>query len=285
MFKKKEKKEAQPQYYTSKTGMPTYNYKVYYMSAKEKLAYSLLCFAIGAIIGYLFYGGIGKDEYGQATTLTYILNVAISGIVGFVGAKVFVPVIRDNIRDKKKSVLRKQFRDLLEGVTTSLGAGNNVTNSFQAAYEDLKLQYEPDAYIIKELEIILSGMVSNFPIEDMLYDFGERSGEKDIQNFAEVFRVCYRKGGNIRDVIAKTNSVISKKMEINEEIETMISGSKLNQNILVVMPIILIGVIKLMSPEFAQNFVTGAGLVSTTVAVICFIVSYFVGRKIMNIKL
>ncbi len=289
IFKKDDKTEEklppEPQHYLSATNVPTYNYKVYYMSKKEKIIYSAIAFVIGAVIGYLFYGGIGKDDYGNPTILTWILNIAIPALVGFIFAKIFIPMRTKQIIDKQQRVLRKQFRDFLETITTSLGAGNNVVSAFQSAHDDLGTQYDEGSYILNELKIILDGLNNNIAIEDMLMDFGERSGVRDICNFATVFQVCYRKGGNIREVIAKTHAVISKKMEINEEIETMVSGSKMNQYILLVMPIILITLIKTMSPEFSGNFVTPTGIASTTVAIGCFVGAYLFGQKIMNIKL
>ena len=76
---KKQKKQIEPQYYHSATNIPTYNYKVYHMPMVEKVIYFLLAFAVGAAVGYLFYGGIGKDEFGNPTLLTWILDISISG--------------------------------------------------------------------------------------------------------------------------------------------------------------------------------------------------------------
>ncbi len=284
IFKKKEKTILEPQYYQSATNMQTYNYKVYYMSLWEKILYFLLAFAVGAAVGYLFYGGIGKDEYGQPTMLTYVLNITISTIVGLIAGKLFLPIRTEQIIKKQKSKLNTQFRDMLEALSTSLGAGKNVMDSFRSAYEDLKIQYEEDAYIVKELEIILSGMANNIDIEDILEDFGLRSGNEDIVSFANVFQICYRKGGNIKDTIRTTYTILNDKMEINEEIETIVTSNKTEQNIMIVMPIALIGVIKMMGPDFAENFVTPTGIASTTIAIVLFAASYFVGRKILEIK-
>lgn len=86
MFFKKNKKEKEPQYYTSATNMPVLNYKVYYMSKLEKSMYFLLAFLVGAAVGYLFYGGLAKDEYGNATMATYILDFIVCvGVGGFAG--------------------------------------------------------------------------------------------------------------------------------------------------------------------------------------------------------
>lgn len=281
---KKEKKEMEPQYYLSATNIPTYNYKVYYMKPTEKLLYFLIAFAVGAIVGYLFYGGIGKDEFGEPTMLTYILNVVISCSVGIAAGIMFLPIRTKQIIAKKQSVLKLQFRDMLESLTTSLGAGKNVTDSFKTIYDDLKVQYEEDAYILKELEIIISGMANNIDVEDILEDFGRRSGIGDIESFANVFRICYRKGGNIKDTIRSTHEILSDKMEIAEDIETVVTGSKNEQNIMVVMPILLIGMIKLMSEDFANNFTTPTGIISTTIAIGMFVASYFIGKAVLNIK-
>ena len=282
--KQKEKKVVEPQYYVSATNLPTYNYKVYHMSPAEKVLYFLIAFIVGAAVGYLFYGGIGKDEFNQPTTTTYVLNISISTIVGLIAGKLFVPVRVQQIIDKQKRTLNGQFRDMLEALNTSLGAGKNVVDSFRSVYDDLKVQYDEGAYILNELEVILSGMANNIDIEELLYDFGVRSDNEDIQSFANVFKICYRKGGNIKDTIRTTHDILSDKMEINEDIETIVTSGKTEQNIMIVMPIALIGVIKMMSPDFAKNFTTPSGIIATTIGVILFVVSYFVGKKVLNIK-
>ena len=82
---KKGKKQLEPQYYLSATNMPTYNYKVYYMKTVEKIITFLTAFVAGALVGYLFYGGIGKDEFQQPTTITWVLDISIPIIVLFSG--------------------------------------------------------------------------------------------------------------------------------------------------------------------------------------------------------
>lgn len=281
---KKEKPPQEPQYYVSATNMPTYNYKVYHMKPVEKLLYFLLAFAAGAFVGYLFYGGIGKDEFGQPTVLTWVLNVVISVGVGIGAGIAFIPIRTEQIIAVQKKKLRNQFRDMLEAFNTSIGAGKNVVDSIHAVHEDMKVQYEEEAYIVKELEIIISGMANNIDIEDLLFDFGQRSGIEDIASFANVFKICYRKGGNIKETIRSTHSILSDKMEINEDIETVVTSNKTEQNIMIVMPIILIGMIKMMSPDFAANFVTPSGIIATTIAIGLFIVAYIVGKNVLDIK-
>lgn len=280
----KEKKVLEPQYYTSATNMPTYNYKVYYMKPVEKVLYFILAFIVGAAVGYLFYGGIGKDEFGEPTTLTWVLNFTISGIAGTVTGFAFIPMRTKQIIENQIKKLNGQFRDMLEGFSTSLGAGKNVVDSFHSVYLDLKVQYDEGAYILKELEIILSGIANNIDIEDLLIDFGMRSGIEDISSFANVFKISYRKGGNIKETIQNTHRILSDKMQISEEIETVVTSNKTEQKIMIAMPIALIGMIKMMSPDFAANFTTLTGIMSTTIAIGMFVAAYFIGKQILDIK-
>lgn len=281
----KKEKNTEPQYYVSATNMPTYNYRVYDMKMLEKAMYFLLAFAVGAAVGYLFYGGIGTNEFGEPTRITWILNITISSLVGVIAGIMFVPMRIEQIKLKNQNLLKTQFRDMLEAFNTSLGAGKNVVDSFRSVYEDLKIQYDEGAFIINELEVILSGMANNIAIEDLLYDFGERSDIDDIKSFANVFKICYRKGGNIKDTIRSTHQILSEKMEIVEDIETVLTANKTEQNIMIVMPVIMIALIKLSSPDFATNFTTSAGILSTTLAIVLFVAAYYIGKVVLDIKI
>jgi len=154
----KDKKEKEPQYYMSATNMPTYNYKVYYLSLKEKILYFLLAFVVGAVVGYLFYGGMAKDQFGDPTQMTHILNVVICTLTGGVAGFLYLPMRTQQILDSKRNNLKLQFRELLDALATSIGSGKNITDSFKSAYDDLSIIYSEDAMILKELALILDGI-------------------------------------------------------------------------------------------------------------------------------
>lgn len=280
----RKKKIKEPQYYYSATNIQTLNYKVYYMNGAETILYFLIGFVVGAAVGYLFYGGLAKDAYGEPTTATHVLNLLISGAAGIAAGCAFLPIRTDMILKTRTKKLKSQFRDMLEAFNTSLGAGKNVTDSFHSVYDDLKVQYEEDAYILKELEVILSCMSNNVDLEVPLLDFGVRSGVDDIASFANVFKICYHKGGNIKDTIRNTHEILSDKMEIAEEIETIVSGARSEQYLMLIMPILLIGMIKMMSADFAANFATPSGIMATTIGIVMFVTAYLVGRAVLNIK-
>lgn len=173
----------------------------------------------------------------------------------------------------------------MDSLATSLGSGRNVTDSFQDAHKDLCTMYDESSYILSELKVILAGLANNIAIENMLLDFGNRSGIDDIKSFSCVFETCYRTGGNIKDIIKNTKQIISDKIEIEAEIQTVVTSSKTEQNLMMAMPIALIAIIKFMSPEFAENYRSASGIVATTIAIVIFVIAYFVGKKVLDIKI
>ncbi len=285
IFGKKKDIELEPQYYMSRTNIRTLNYKVYYMSKLEKILYFMAAFIVGGYCGYLFYGGLFQNEFYEPTTLTYISNFLVSSIIGTITGLIFLPVRVQQIIDKRQRMLKRQFRDMLESLSTSLGAGKNVNDSFEAVAQDMLLQYDEDDFINNELKVIISGIRNNQEIEVLLYDFGRRSGVKDIVMFASIFRISYRKGGNIKEIIMNTNTIMKDKFDIAEEIETVITSNKSELNAMMIMPVLMVAMFKGMSPDFGNNFATAAGVVATTVSLIFYAIAFKLGRVIMDIKI
>ena len=283
-MRKKNKRSSEPLYEVSGTNRKMINYKVYRMTANEKLLYFALAFVVGAAVAYLFYGGIGKDDYGNPTAITYILDVVVMVSVGLLAAKLFMPIRKEQIIDARKKKLRKQFIDLLDSLATSISSGKNVPNAFSAAREDLLVQYQPDAYIVQEVDNIISGIENNIDVGAMLINFGERSGIQDIRTFGRVFEISYSKGANLKDVIRNSHNILSNKCEIEAEIETKVASNKNEQNIMVIMPVILVAMIKMAGSDFAANFTTPTGILCTTIAIGAFVGAYLLGRKILKIE-
>ncbi len=271
-------------YEVSGTNRRMINYRVYKMSSNEKLLYFILAFVIGAAVAYLFYGGIGKDEYGNPTVITYILDIVIMALIGFLAAKMFMPIRKNQIIDSRKKAIRKQFIDLLDSLATSISAGKNVPNAFVSAREDLLVQYQPDAYIVQEVDNIISGIQNNLDVGAMLLNFGERSGIEDIRTFGRVFETAYSKGANLKEVVRNSHLILSNKCEIEAEIETKVASSKNEQMIMIIMPIILVAMLKLSGGDFAANFTSPTGIICTTIAIGAFVGAYFLGRKILKIE-
>ena len=212
--KKKKEKVREPEYYRSVSNDRTLNYRVYYMSRAEKLLYTLLFMAAGMVVGYIVFGGMAKDEFGNPTDTTYAINAISMLLCGLIAVRVFIPVRTQQLLEKRKEMLKSQFRDFLDDLSTSLGAGKNIDNAFQSSESDLMNQYEEGAFIVNEIKVINAGLRNGATAEEMIEDFAKRSGCQEIEDFSNTFSVCYRKGSNIRDVVRTTNEILTDKMNV-----------------------------------------------------------------------
>jgi len=279
----KKEKVVEAPYINSPLNNPMPNYAVYVMSPSEKLLTNLISFVIGGLVGLIFYGNLFTLD-GFPTLATYISNAVFFALVGFFATKFLVPMYKKKRLEKRETQLKHQFKDMLESLSASFSSGSNVKHAFEAALTDLKMQYSEKDYIVLEMQEIINGIAQNINVEVMLKSFGERSGNEDIVSFADVFEICYRKGGNMNSVIRRTHSVISDKMAVADEIETKLTSNKMQHNVMSIMPIAVVALLKVTNESFAANFATPVGVIVNTIAIGIFVAAYKYGMKIVDIK-
>lgn len=103
--------------------------------------------------------------------------------------------------------------------------------------------------------------------------------------FAEVFAYAKRSGGDLIAIIRNTASIISDKNEVVKEINTIISGKKMEQTVMNIMPFGMIIYLRIASPEFIEPLygnLFGAAVMS--VCLVVYAAAFMLGRKITDIK-
>lgn len=245
------------------------NYNVYHMSKGEKLLYILLAGALLYGLGYIFYQ-----------------NVIISLLFSLLALK--YPAIRTRaIIRKRKRQLTMQFKDMLYSLSSAVSAGNSVERALVIARDDMVSQYgESNVFIVQELELMVSRISINLNIEDVFADFAERSGLEDIRTFADIFEVAKRTGGNLVQIIRQTTDVIADKIEVETEIDTALSGKKMEQKVVTVMPIALTLFMTVSTDGFMDPiFNTLSGRLVATVALAMILAGALWSNSITNIEI
>ena len=179
---KKKNVEREPEMLYSATNQPVPNYKVYYLKRNEKILWGLIAFIIGAAVAYLFYGGIGKDAYGEPTMVTYVLNVILMALCGFIAVKIFLPIRQQQVLKKRLKTLHRQFIDLLDSLSASLAAGQNVPSAFMSAKTDLLVQYPENSFIVNEVNQIIDE--SLYPVESIMQGLERAVTMPSMQNIS-----------------------------------------------------------------------------------------------------
>ena len=262
---KKPKKPKKNQIVENKgiTGDGT-DYTVYILDSKQKILAVVAGFLIGYIAGYIYFD-----------------NETVGLIVGLIAGYKAISIYRNKLFNDRKKELRLQFRDLLESLSNSFTVGRTAIGAFENAYSDMIAEHGTDAYITKEVYLICTAYQNGIEIKKLLNDFAERSGIDDIRSFAGVFEVSTDLGGNVAKTVRETRDMISDKIEIELEIQTMVTGQKNQLNVLAIMPLVM----SLLTRSFSTD--GGGGMLVIVVKILAlglFVFAYWMGTKIVDIK-
>lgn len=242
-------------------------YNTYHMNLQERMLALLSAAVFVMVIGFIFY----RSLLLAAMLLPFSL---------------FYPSYKKRkIIQNRKNQLKLQFKDALQSVAASLHSGKSFESAVARAIPDLLIQYEQEDYIIKEFQAIVRKLEANNTIESAFREFALRSDLEEIQSFAEVLEVCKRSGGNLILAIKSSTEVISDKIEVLNEIAAILAQKKLEQKILMVLPVGIVLMLSFQAEAFMKPvFTQGVGRIVMTVSILMFAIAYFVAEKITNIE-
>ncbi|MBQ2708354.1 MAG: pilus assembly protein TadB, partial [Clostridia bacterium] len=88
------------------------------------------------------------------------------------------------------------------------------------------------------------------------------------------------------DILTQTAEIIGDKIEIEQEIETTITGAKSETYMMLVLPILLVVAMSAMGGELMSSlFEFPRGTMAATAALVLFAVSYVIAVKVSDINL
>jgi tight adherence protein B len=192
--------------------------------------------------------------------------------------------IRQCIRERRRK-LNYQFKDALVALGVALQAGYSVENAVKACAGDLEKIYPETADILKEFHYMEAQLKVSVPVEELFLDFARRSQVEDIENFASVFAVAKRTGGDMVGILQKAARMLGDKIDVKREIEATISGKKWEQRIMSTMPIFIILYMRVTSPDFLKVLYGNLfGVVVMTICLGIYVFAWWMGRKIVDIR-
>lgn len=210
-------------------------------------------------------------------------RVVLSSIIGFFLSFFAIKSYKKHLINNRQKKLLLQFKDFLESLAASYAAGKNTQNAFKDAHKDILELYGDKSYMADELEIIELGIENGFNIEELLNNFAYRSEVDDIKSFADIFDAGNRTGSNMKTIIQQTKDIISDKIDMEMEINTIIIQKKTEMYIMLAMPFIIILALNALGDNTFSAFVP----INIIIRIFVFIVTlfaFFIANKITDIK-
>ncbi len=246
---------------------PMLDYAVYCFSKKELTIYVILESALIGMMAYLFYDSV----------------FAFLVLVPF--AVIALKKKERQLCQKRKQKLEAEFRDVILSVSSNLQTGYSFENAFQEAYKEIVILYGAESLMAYELKILLRKLANNEQLEDALLNLAKRSGVQDIRDFADIFQIAKRGGGNMQAIIANTAEMISDKQAVRIEINTIMSEKRLEQTIMRYIPFFIITYISVTSKGYFEGLYHNImGQAIMTAALIVYGLACKISDRILRIE-
>lgn len=235
---------------------------------KEYLCASVLAGSLCAGAGYLFYHSLAAGA-----------GVAVIGICPC------IYLWEQGRMRKKQEEFEVQFQEGLRYLSAALRAGYSVENAMKEMYLEERKAFPKGSIFLREMDHMLKQLKLLIPVEQVWRECGERTGMEDVINFAQVFSVAKRSGGNLIEIIQNTIRQIQMKQKIQREIEVMAAGKRMEFHIMSVIPAAIIVYMCLGFPDFMQVIYANLiGKLLMTGCLILYVGAYLWGRKILSVE-
>lgn len=243
-------------------------YDKYKLNIKEIIAGAFVWALISAVLAYFFYKSV------------------TAWVLIFLFLPVFFIFEKKILGEKRRWKLTLEFKEMIRILSVNLQAGNSAENSFAYTLKEMQKIFGNKSDMTKECETIVKGLQNNIVLEKLISSFGERSHIEEINEFAEVFSIAKRSGGNLKEIIADTAEVIDTKIELKREFKTLISSKQFEHRLMCLIPFLIVGYIGVTSPGYFDMFYGNTkGVLIMSICLLVYIGAFVWGEKIANIKI
>lgn len=173
---------------------------------------------------------------------------------------------------------------MLFSLSSSLAVGYSLENALEETLAEMRSFYGGNQKIVKELEVLVQKIRRRIPIEEAMEEFAEAIGLKDAYQLARVLSTGRQMGGNMEAALKKTADTINGKIEVQEEIQTMLTRLHLEMNLMRLMPVVLLLYMNSSSDFLEPLFTTIPGVLMLLLGVILYILAWILAEKIVKIE-
>lgn len=177
-----------------------------------------------------------------------------------------------------------EFQDFIYLIDSSLKSGKSFNNALIEVKFILCNMYGEDALLGKELDKILYWNKIGINFEKGFLLLEEKYQIGFFKEFGNILEITRNKGGNLKEVLEKTNNILSERLEVDREIKTLLAKQRIEVLILRVIPFIMLVAIRFLYPEMIKFLTTNIIGICVFLGVgLLFILSFYLSNKLMEV--
>ncbi|MFN8148035.1 MAG: type II secretion system F family protein [Candidatus Nanopelagicales bacterium] len=180
---------------------------------------------------------------------------------------------------KRKSRFNEQLPDTLQLLAGSLAAGYSLPQAVDTVVR------ESEGPMAVELNRALVEARLGVPIEDALETVAIRMDSMDFKWVVMALRIQREVGGNLAEVLTNVAATMRERERLRRQVDVLSAEGRLSAIILGALPLLFVGYLVLVRPEYIGLLVTTPlGILLIVVGVVLLIIGAFWLRKVVKVE-
>jgi tight adherence protein B len=228
--------------------------------------YMLLLVAAISLLTYLL-GSFLNNMFGVGVLLGTIIVVIINNMM-----------INSRI-SKRENYYLNNFPDALDMIVRSVKSGQPLLAALKMIAQT---STQP---LAGEVQRVIDEVTYGSSLTIALKRMAERIGFLDMNFFVVILSVQQETGSNLSEVLTNLSNIIRKRKQLKLKIKALTAQSKMTTYIFSSIPVLQMGAIYLLKPDYIKPFTnTTTGVYWLLAGVACIGMAIFMGRRVSNLE-
>jgi tight adherence protein B len=181
--------------------------------------------------------------------------------------------------ERQRRLFADQLPDNLQVIASALRAGHSFSGALSVVVEEAP---EPTR---SEMDRVIADERLGVPVEEALHLVVRRMANRDLEQVALVAALQRETGGNTAEVLDRVTETVRERAALRRMVLTLTAQGRLSRWVVSALPVVLLGVITLINPDYTRPlYTTGFGHLVLVVAGVMVVTGSLVIKRIVDIK-
>ena len=182
-------------------------------------------------------------------------------------------------RRERQRALETAMPEAFGALAISLGSGHSLAQALRFVGNHAQ---EP---VKSEFMKVSCSIACGVPAAEALDAMIENLKAPGLDLVALALKVSQRTGAPLKDMLGEASRMVGERIELERRLEVKTAQARMSARMVALMPIAMIGVLTLISPDFRDGLASTTGTVSVGIALVLNLMAWVAIRKIMEVRL
>jgi tight adherence protein B len=215
-----------------------------------------------------------------ATAVGILTGGILLGLLFFLAPPLLARLMVSFLANRRKRIFADQLDNTLQLFAGSLRAGHSLLRAVDAVAR------ESEAPTSEELTRIVNETRLGMDLDASLDQAAQRMGSQDFSWIAQAIGIHREVGGDLAEVLDRVAATIRERNQIRRQVKTLSAEGKMSAYILMGLPVGIIVVLSVISPDYTGLLISSGflGYSMIAVSILMFAIGGFWMSRVIKIK-